>query len=321
MVSYSYKYMRALPDGVRRQFDAPPEKPVGERYFDDFLAVRREDAPAEPLEFYFFGKEQSYPERALNRIVDSYILHYVTDGKGTVNGHTVRRGQGFLLCPSEPSFIASDRDDPWHFKWISLGGTDAPWILNTIGLNSKNIFFEFDFEDKIDALADEVLYSPRGDCDINTYLQGIFYIILSYHKPVAEKSGMSAAKNRYVREAVEYIDSHYGEAVKIDFLASELHISRKYLCAVFGKHMGMSAKEYLLLRRTEAAARLLISTDMPVSEIAAAVGYGEYTQLSRLFKEKKGMSPLQYRKMGIRRADEMNFVAPDKAEPPIKNDE
>lgn len=308
-----YIYVRDLPDGTRRNFDTPPAGPPDVRYYDDFITVKKRERSSEPLEFYFFGKERSYPDRILNRIVDSYILHYVTEGKGTVNGKRVTKGQGFLLCPGEPSTIASDRDDPWQFKWISFGGRDAKWVLRSIGLDSRNIFFEFDFGDKIDVLADDVLYNAHGDCDINTYLQGIFYIIMSYHRHGNVKNTGDTG-NRYVRAAVEYIDSHYGEDIKIDALASELHISRKYLCAVFGKYMGMSTKEYLLARRIEAAASLLTRTDMPVSEIAAAVGYGDYTQLSRLFREKKGMSPLQYRKMVVRQVDEINFVAVDKSD-------
>lgn len=306
-------YVRDLPDGTRQNLRTPPEGPPDSQYYDDFLTVKGQKNSSEPLEFYFFGKERSYPERTLSRMVDNFILHYVTDGCGTVNGQKVTKGQGFLLCPGEPSTIASDRDDPWQFKWIAFGGRDAKWVLRSIGLDSRNIFFEFDFGEKIDSLADEVLYRPHDDCDLNTYLQGIFYIIMSYHRHGNEKNP-TVTGDRYVRAAVEYIDSHYGEDIRIDALATELHISRKYLCAVFGRHMGMSTKEYLLARRTEAAASLLTRTDMPVSEIAAAVGYGDYTQLSRLFREKKGMSPLQYRKMGVRQVDEINFVVSDKSD-------
>ena len=53
---------------------------------------------------------------------------------------------------------------------------------------------------------------------------------------------------------------------------------------------------------------MLLNTDMTVSEISAKVGYGDYTQLSRLFKKKMGMSPKQYRKIGVRNVDEVNFL-------------
>ena len=305
-----YEYVRDLPDGSRsRSKSAWTKLSDNEIYFDDFIAVEKSDNEKKALEFYFFGKEQSYPERSLDRILNEYTIHYVTDGCGTVNGRRVVKGQGFLLFPGQFHNITSDKTDPWHFKWIAFGGRDAGPIMRSIGLNEQNCFFDFDFTSDMERLVDDLIYKDHDGCDINTYIHGIFFIILSHHKKQGAPNGtLSDGSVKYADAAMRYIDEHYREDIKIDNIAKAQHISRKYLCAVFYKHMGMSTKEYLLSRRVEAASSMLLNTDMTVSEISAKVGYGDYTQLSRLFKKKMGMSPKQYRKIGVRNVDEVNFL-------------
>ena len=289
------QYRRDLPGDTKQYFQDKIERPdAGEPYFDDLLINQQRGAS---LECLFFGREQSYPNRALNRSCDDFILHYVTDGKGVFNGRTVTAGEGFLVVPGIPHSMASDKDDPWHFKWISFSGSEARWQMKSIGLDEAHQFFTFRFADKLEELFDDILYHEHGDCDLSVYIRGIFYMILSYHKKqylndqLRKDSGTG-----YAREAMQYIDAHYREPIRIDDIAASLHISRKYLCAVLESTVGMSTKEYLLQKRLAVASELLLHTELTVSEIATEVGYGDYTQLSRLFRKKKGISPQQYRK-------------------------
>ena len=57
----------------------------------------------------------------------------------------------------------------------------------------------------------------------------------------------------------------------------------------------ISPKEYIITRRLNEASAMLLEGELSVSEIARSVGYADYTQLTRLFKVKTGMSPQEYR--------------------------
>ena len=92
------------------------------------------------------------------------------------------------------------------------------------------------------------------------------------------------------------MDAHFREDVRVGEVAEALHISRKYLCALLSREIGISTKAYLLGRRVDAAAELLRSTTMTVAEIAQEVGYEDYTQFSRMFRGRMGCSPQQFRK-------------------------
>ncbi len=288
------RYRRDLPDGSRQYFHDRIERPDAEQiYFDDMISGNQSDGQ-EPLEFLFFGREQSYPRRSLRRNSDAYILHYVTRGKGIFNGKSVGAGEGFLVVPDVPHHMEADSEDPWHFKWVCFRGRDAMRQMKGLGLDDGNPFFRFGFTEQLEELFEDVLYRDHGNCDWNTYMQGAFYILLSYHKKECEDGRRK--NGGYAEEAIRYIDLHYRENIRAEEIAEALHISRKYLCVVLEKHIGMSTKEYLLSKRVEEASELLLQTKMTVSDIAAEVGYTDYTQFSRLFRKKKGRSPQQFRK-------------------------
>lgn len=289
-------YQRDLPDGSRQVFSGRMEPDHTQRYFDDMLQNGTREEPEAPLEFLVFGKEQSYPNRILHRTTHDYILHYVTDGTGTFNGRRVHAGEGFLVVPGVAHRMESDSRDPWHFKWISFRGSDAKAQMKQIGLDQEHAFFSFRFSEQLEELFDDVIYREHRDCDLNTYMQGIFYILLSYHKKQYRQDCATGGGAEHAVAAMQYMDAHFREPLRVSEIADRLHISRKYLCALLNREIGMSTKEYLLKRRMAVASDLLLHTSMRVEEIAREVGYGDYTQFSRMFRKQVGQSPQQFRK-------------------------
>ena len=61
---------------------------------------------------------------------------------------------------------------------------------------------------------------------------------------------------------------------------------------------GMSLHQYVLQRRLTRAAELLITTQLPVSEIAVNLGFHSASHFSGFFKKATGTTPAQYRKNG-----------------------
>ncbi len=290
-------YRRDLPDGSKQYFKDRIERPESDQlYYDDILTKPPKAEGSGGLDFLAFGKEQSYPNRLVSRNQNQdYILHYVTSGGGSFDGKHVGAGEGFLIVPGKPNRMEADSDDPWHFKWIAFMGGDAPRQMKALGLDAHQQHFTFSFGDRLEELFDDVLYREHGDCDLNTYMQGVFYILMSYHKQEYLKSiEKRDVKSSYAQKAMAYMDEHYREALRIDQIAERLHISRKYLCSILSQQIGMSTKDYLLGRRAEVAADLLLHTDMTVAEIAAQVGYSDYTQFSRMFRKRKGCSPREF---------------------------
>jgi AraC-like DNA-binding protein len=99
----------------------------------------------------------------------------------------------------------------------------------------------------------------------------------------------------YVKKAVQYIDLNLGKNLTAAELADFVGISQDYFVRRFCQETGMSFKQYVAQRRCDIAADLLNNSKMSIQEIAAYIGYEDRAYFTRVFKEKKGLSPQKYR--------------------------
>ncbi|MGI6176551.1 MAG: response regulator [Christensenellales bacterium] len=105
----------------------------------------------------------------------------------------------------------------------------------------------------------------------------------------------SDAEMKPVYLARSYIKDHYANDITLESVAEVVHISPVYLSLTFKKEFNIGFNSYLTGFRINTAKKLLISTDMPIYEIAAAVGYRDAKYFSRVFKSKVGMNPNEFR--------------------------
>lgn len=94
----------------------------------------------------------------------------------------------------------------------------------------------------------------------------------------------------------EYIKDHYNENIGRNEIAAEFFFAPEYLSKMYKKQTGKSLKDYISEYRIEQAKRLLDQETMRVSDVAAMVGFENFTYFSSMFKKYTGVSPNQYRK-------------------------
>jgi AraC-like DNA-binding protein len=80
-----------------------------------------------------------------------------------------------------------------------------------------------------------------------------------------------------------------------------LSISR--LSHLFRAEAGLTLKEFRRKRRLEVAMKMLATTDMPIKQIAYALGYRHTSSFVRAFEVNAGMSPSDYRRSEVRDHD------------------
>ncbi len=85
-----------------------------------------------------------------------------------------------------------------------------------------------------------------------------------------------------------------------DSLCRHFSRSRSYMSHMFKKTFGTSFSEYCNNLRLADAERLLVVTELPVTEIALSCGFEDASYFIRLFRNKYVLTPLQYRKKNIK---------------------
>ncbi|MEP9350418.1 AraC family transcriptional regulator [Xanthobacter sp. KR7-225] len=105
-----------------------------------------------------------------------------------------------------------------------------------------------------------------------------------------------------VAELKAYIATRIGQDLALDELAGRFSVSRRHLTRLFRDRTGQSIGEFQAATRLAAARRLLVETDLPVSEIAYRVGFESCSALSRAMRRQEGSSPTRLRRAGMARS-------------------
>lgn len=96
----------------------------------------------------------------------------------------------------------------------------------------------------------------------------------------------------------DYIKQNYSENITIKDLSRKFAMNPNYLSTLFKQELGITFVKELTRIRMEKAQELLLLTGMPVSEIAASVGYDDVQYFYRKFKKIYSITPVEYRKAG-----------------------
>ena len=96
---------------------------------------------------------------------------------------------------------------------------------------------------------------------------------------------------------IDYVSVNFTENVSLDALSKKFFISKATLCDCFKKAMNCTIGEYVMRLKLNKARQYLSSTKKKVEEISALCGFSSAAYMGLLFKNKMGLSPLQYRKL------------------------
>ena len=110
-----------------------------------------------------------------------------------------------------------------------------------------------------------------------------------------ESSGLRPC-TKPVRAALAYIHENYMRNITTRDVAAAAGVHVGHLHRIFPAETGQRIGEYLTNLRVDKAKSLLMRTDLPSSRVAALSGVNSLPYFSRLFKQKTGMTPLEFRR-------------------------
>ncbi len=121
-------------------------------------------------------------------------------------------------------------------------------------------------------------------------------------KKMVDKYFMLTAQNEnktsmeYKRKMLEYVDREYTSYnLCLNAVADYMGMSIYVVSRLFKEYTGMGFKEYVTQKRLETACEILKSTAMPVTEVAANVGFDNPAYFTSVFKATYSITPSKYR--------------------------
>lgn len=133
--------------------------------------------------------------------------------------------------------------------------------------------------------------------------------ILSKVKKAVESDGISEKKagdeeitqeEKYrmktlIKEAEEFINQQVYNPISLADVAEYLHVNKSYLSVTFKNEMGENISNYINAVKIKEAKRLLLETELSVSELAEKLGYSTSKYFIEKFSKSTGLTPAKYR--------------------------
>lgn len=109
--------------------------------------------------------------------------------------------------------------------------------------------------------------------------------------------------NILVYQLKEYLKENLNQDLSIEAICKQFYISQSKLYKLAKTNLGMGLSDYIRIQRLKKAQKLLLDTDMPITQIAEMVGIYDTNYFIRAFKKQTGTTPLRYRnqKTGLSR--------------------
>lgn len=239
--------------------------------FTNYLITNRHLSDLNPL---VLGEETCRPGHTFGPAVRDYtLIHYVLSGRGVLRDkdgtHPVGPGQAFLIRPGEVTVYSADTQRPWHYRWVGFDGA--------LSAEFAKLPPVIDLPDWV--LDDMIRAGQRGtEYELAAVLFRLYALLFA------------PARSGVVGRVENYIRSGYMTPIRVEEIARQLNLDRRYLSRVFKAETGLSVKEYLTGHRLERARELLLS-GCGVKEAALLCGWEDPSNFSRRFRQQYGCAP------------------------------
>ncbi|REK78592.1 helix-turn-helix domain-containing protein [Rhodococcus erythropolis] len=114
--------------------------------------------------------------------------------------------------------------------------------------------------------------------------------------PYILDSMLPAKHTQFADDVGRWLVERMAEPYDLDLLSSAFHLSTRTMLRKFKDETGESPRSYLQRARIRKAKRLLESTDWSLGKILGHIGYQHPGTFRRLFTDRVGISPADYRK-------------------------
>lgn len=242
-----------------------------------------------------------------------FLLQYTVRG----NARVVTRNRVFSAGPGDLIFLDGHLpyemnvkgEQPWKCEWAFFDSARGFRWLEALGCDRNpvvRIVRRAEMRELFRGVMRLIREKPSGyEAQLSALIQRIMALLFTQQaaaeagskrrdgaRPAAAiPSSMPAA----VRLAVSNIAQLFYQPTSVGKIAEKSGLGRTMLYTLFKRHLGFSPLECMNRYRIYYARELLQHTALPIKEIASQVGIQQESYFSRLFRQKTGRSPRQFR--------------------------
>ena len=238
------------------------------------------------------------------RILHEYQLIYISKGQGLFESKQstqkkITAGSLIILFPGQWHSYRPDSQEGWDEYWIGFRGNLMDKLVKKNFFSSKTPVLSPGISDKLANFFIEIIEITKNEKPgYQPLLSGALLHLLGYihfinrQKDFAEEDLIASSVNKAKLLFRENIDT----SVSIEDIARELQVGYSWFRKNFKNYTGMAPGQYLIQIKIEKSKELLCDTSKSIKEIAYELKFDNNFYFSKLFKEKTGLTPAQFRK-------------------------
>lgn len=124
-----------------------------------------------------------------------------------------------------------------------------------------------------------------------------FWSDLIKSAPIAAGKANSSRDAERLKHMLQIVSERYGEKLTLDDFSRSLHLSSAECCRLFKRQMHCTLFDFITDYRIEKSLHALQHSDTAISTIAYDCGFASTSYYIKRFREKTGMTPLEFRKL------------------------
>lgn len=234
---------------------------------------------------------------------ETFYIMYTIKGKGILlynkKKYTLSERDVFFIDGRNESEFHSDQCE-WHTVWLCLDGVLANKSMEIFHEN-LGVVVEMQIQNQIEQLIHSLieLFSKKDEffeAKASIIIQQVLLELLINSE---KKETLSHVK--VINLAIQHIKNNYSRGISIQELSEITNYNPHYFYRIFKAQTGFTLHEYLVKYRINQSIKLLIESDMMITEIAEKVGFEDYNSYLKAFTRYNNFTPLQYRTLNAGR--------------------
>ena len=224
----------------------------------------------------------------------------------------IKTGDAVLLEPSLTAVISGIRVETLTINLSSQMVIDCALRMRLVTSETTVIFprrvlsNERTLSELARTLASEVASQDAGrEIVIAALVEQLIVHLLRHYSTMRRSSELELSRvgliDRRIRRAAEFMHARLDEDLTLKDIAAASYLSPFHFSRLFKKVTGATPLAYLNGQRVARARLLLAQTDLPISHIAAQVGYGTASHFTKAFRQATGLTPREFRASVISR--------------------
>lgn len=246
-----------------------------------------------------------------------FLIATCVEGDAVLCGESARhrcaRGDVALIPGNEVYRFLPEGESAWIAVWRLSAGTlnrlkgrecDAAHRLIELTAHSRVLRWKGEGQERLDWLIREYLLdgsaeAPYADCCRMAAMELLLIELCRMLGGGADgerEDRGETERSQLIKNVIAYINEHYQEDIGLNSLARQFWVSPSYLSRQFKSKVGINITRFITQRRLQAAQRLLITSDLDISEISSRLGFKSGNYFYTVFKKSCGISPREYRR-------------------------